>query len=76
LFPLSNSSKEGKLKGVSKNKKERSDVYYSTYYCSPSLSNQRGGVKGGELKMAMIKVVKTAVPPYLIPLSNSFGEGK
>jgi hypothetical protein len=51
LFPLSNSIRKGELKEVSKNsasltqltpipsllKKERGDMYYSTYYYSPSL---------------------------------------
>jgi hypothetical protein len=35
------------LKGVSKNEKERGDVYYSTYYYSPSLTLLERGNKRG-----------------------------
>jgi hypothetical protein len=72
LFPLSNLIREGEIKGVSKNEKERDDVYY--YYYSPSLTLLERGNKKGVSKKREGRYESCFI--QLFPLSNSIREGE
>jgi len=43
LFPLFNPVREGELKWVSENEKEKGDVYYSTHHYFPLFKSVREG---------------------------------